>query len=347
MNVEQYKDYLLNTSVTLLNCDSPSGFTSKILALTKSIVDELGYETKQTKRGGLVITVEGIKNDKSVACFAHMDTLGLTIRSITDKGELLISSIGNPILPTLDSEYCRIYTRSGQVFTSTLLSMSPASHVHKDASTRARDDANMYIRIDMPVNSKKDVEDLGIRCGDIVCYDSKSVITDSGYLKSRFLDDKASVSCLLTLLHMMKEEKLKPQYKTYIIFTVHEEVGSGGSWQPDDLDEFLIVDMGCVGPELNCTEHQVSICGKDSNGPYDYDMTTRLIELAEKNDVKYAVDVYPYYGSDAYVAWCSGCDAPAALIGTGVHASHGMERTHVDGMLNTLKLIALYLDCKS
>lgn len=346
MDIKQYKDYLMDTAVMLLRCDSPSGYTKKVLELTRGIVESLDYETQQTKRGNLVITVEGHDNSKSVACYAHMDTLGLVIRSITDRGELLISPIGLPTLPTLDGEYCRIYTREGKVYTGTILSLSPAYHVQKDAATRPRDDANMYIRVDVPVGSKADVEALGIRCGDIVCYDSKTEVTESGYLKSRFLDDKASVACLLTLLHLMKDQNLKPQYQTYIIFTVHEEVGSGGAWQPDNLEEFLIVDMGCVGPELNCTEQQVSICGKDTNGPYDYEMTTRLIQLAEGNNVNYAVDVYPQYGSDAYVAWCSGCDAPAALIGTGVHASHGMERTHVDGMLNTLKLITLYLNCK-
>ncbi len=345
MDSKQYKDYLLDTAMKLLTCDSPSGYTREVLALTRSIAENLGFKTHQTKRGGLVVMVEGRDNSKKVACFAHMDTLGLIIRSITDRGELLFSPIGLPTLPTLDGEYCRIYTREGKMYTGTILSLSPAYHVHKDAATRPRDEGNMYIRLDMPVYSKKDVEDLGIRCGDMICYDSKTVLTESGYLKSRFLDDKASVACLLTSLYLMKQENIRPQHFTYFVFTVYEEVGSGGSWQPDDLDEFLIVDMGCIGPELNCNEHQVSICSKDTDGPYDYEMTSRLVHLAEANQVNYAIDVFPYYGSDAFAAWKSGCDAPAALIGTGVHASHGMERTHVDGMLNTLNLILLYLNC--
>ncbi|MGE4354246.1 MAG: M42 family metallopeptidase [Oscillospiraceae bacterium] len=346
MIVEQYRKYLLDTAKAILMCDSPSGYTHDILMLTRDLAGELGYKVSQTKRGGLVITIDGRDNSHEVACFAHMDTVGLTIRNITEHGELMFSPIGLPVLPSLDGEYCRIHTREGKTYSGTILSLSPAYHVYKDASTRPRDQENMYIRLDMPVSSKSDVSALGIRCGDIVSIDPKTEITESGYIKSRFLDDKASVACLLTLLRLMNDQKIKPKFRTHFVFTVYEEVGSGGAWQPGDLAEFLIVDMGCVGPELNCTEQQVSICSKDSDGPYDYEMTTRLIHLAEENGVNYATDVYPYYGSDANAIWRSGCDASGALIGTGVHASHGMERTHIDGMINTLKLIALYLDCK-
>lgn len=272
-----------------------------------------------------------------------MDTLGLMVSSVTDKGELLFSPVGLPVLPTLDGEYCRIYTRDGKMYTGTVLSCSPAYHVQLDSGTRVRDEENMYIRLDMPVYSKQDVDRLGVRCGDMVAIDPKTTITPSRYIKSRFLDDKASVAILITLLRAAKEQGVKPAFRTWLVFTVYEEVCSGGAWQPEELDEFLIVDMGCVGPKLSCTEQMVSICAKDHEGPYDWEMTTRLVSLAQKHGLDFAVDVYPRYGSDAAVAWRAGCDAPGALIGTGVHASHGMERTHQDGMMNTLKLAALYL----
>ena len=341
-----YRQHILDIARRVLECDSPSGFTGNALTLTKAIAEEMGYPTDVSKRGALRIMVDGRDNSKTVACYAHLDTLGLSLRHITGNGELLFTRIGGPILPTLDGEYCRIYTREGKVYTGTILSLSPASHVFKDASTRVRDNENMYVRLDAPVYSREDVEALGIRNGDIICIDTKTQFTDTGYLKSRFLDDKASVAILLTALKAMKDNGWKPQYRTNIVFTVYEEVGSGCNWFPEELDEFLIVDMGCIGPELACTEQQVSICAKDSSGPYDYELTSRLIRLAQENGVKFAVDDYPYYSSDAAVAWRSGCDAPGALIGTGVHASHGMERTHMDGMMNTLKLVMLYLDCQ-
>ena len=341
-----YRQHILDMAQRVLGCDSPSGYTGNVLSLTKTIAEEMGYPTDTSKRGALRITVDGRDNSKTVACYAHMDTLGLSLRSITGNGQLLFTRIGGPVLPTLDGEYCRIYTREGKVYTGTILSLSPASHVFKDASTRLRDEENMYVRLDVPVKSKADVEALGIRCGDIICIDPKTQVTDTGYLKSRFIDDKGSVAVLLTALYAMKELGLKPQYRTNVVFTVYEEVGSGCNWFPEELQEFLIVDMGCVGPELNCSEQQVSICAKDSSGPFDYEITSRLIRLAEENGIDFAVDDYPYYSSDAAVAWKAGCDAPAGLIGPGVHASHGMERTHSDGLLNTLKLVMCYLDCK-
>ena len=199
------------------------------------------------------------------------------------------------------------------------------------------------MRIDEKVGSKEDVEALGIAPGDFVCFDPKTVVTDSGFLKSRFIDDKGSAACLLTLLALAAEQGLKPRYHTQVCLTVHEEVGHGGATLPA-VDELLAVDMGCVGDDLSCTEYQVSICAKDSNGPYDYDMVTRLAALAKEHGVDYAVDIYPHYGSDVAVAWKTGMDAKGALIGPGVHASHGMERTHFDGMKATIDLVGLYLD---
>jgi putative aminopeptidase FrvX len=345
MDVSQYRGFLLETAKTVLTADSPTGYTARGVATVEKIARDLGYKTYRTRRGALGITVDGRDNSRSVGLFAHLDTLGLLVRSVTERGGLLFAPIGLPVLPTMEGEYCRIYTRDGGVYSGTVLSLSPSYHVFEDANTRARNAENMYIRLDEAVSSREDVKKLGIRPGDFVCVDPKTTVTPSGFLKSRYLDDKASVAILLTALKCLKETRRKPAYRTEILFSVYEEVASGTCWIPDGVEEFLIVDMGCVGPNLSCTERQVSICAKDYGVPYDYDMTTRLIRLAEANGVDYAVDFYPYYASDAENVWNAGHDCPGALIGTGVHASHGMERTHVDGLENTLKLVLLYLDC--
>ena len=297
-------------------------------------------------KGNVMVHIPGRESGKKVALCAHVDTLGLMVRSITADGQLKITRVGGPILPTLDGEYCTIRTRDGRSYTGTILSLSPASHVYDDAATRARDEGGMAVRIDEAVKSKEEVEALGIRPGDYVCIDPKTVVTGSGFLKSRFIDDKGSAACLLTLMQMLSDKGLKPMYDTRLIFSVHEEVGHGGATIPRDLDELLIVDMGCVGLDLTCTEYQVSICAKDSGGPYDYGMTTRLMNLARDNGLDYAVDIYPHYSSDATVAWRAGADVRAALIGPGVHASHGMERTHWEGMKNTMALCLLYLEAE-
>ncbi len=229
------------------------------------------------------------------------------------------------------------------MYTGTVLSLSPSVHVQDDAATRPRDEKNMAVRIDEKVHSKEDVQALGIAAGDYVCYDPKTTITDSGFVKSRFLDDKASAACLLTLLWQMHETGTRPRYETCFALTVHEEVGHGGATLPT-VDELLAVDMGCIGEDLGCTEYQVSICAKDSGGPYDYGMVSRLVALAKEQGVDHSVDIYPHYGSDVGAAWGAGMDCRAALIGPGVHASHGMERTHLDGLRATLDLAALYLE---
>ncbi len=345
MDFTNSKDFLMETAKVLLTTDSPSGFTAKAAQTAADLAEGLGFATRRSNKGSVIIQVPGRDHSRRIGLCAHIDTLGLMVRAITPEGQLSITKIGGPILPTLDGEYCKIYTRDGRVYTGTILSLSPAVHVFEDAATRERTADTMAVRIDEKVKTAQDVRDLGIEAGDYICYDPKTVVTESGFLKSRFIDDKGSAACLLTLLHEMKRTGTRPLYDTEIVFTVYEEVGHGGATF-SDYQELLAVDMGCVGKDLTCTEYQVSICAKDSGGPYDYELTSRLIALAREHGVDYAVDVYPFYSSDATVAWKSGSDAKAALIGPGVHASHGMERTHFDGMKATMELLALYLDCQ-
>lgn len=285
----------------------------------------------------------GESDEKVIGLAAHVDTLGAMVRSITPKGTLKFDLVGGPIVPTLDSEYCIIRTREGKEYTGTFLSTSPSIHVFDDASSKPRDPKNMEIRIDERVLNKEDVKALGINNGDFIFIDPKTTITESGFIKSRFIDDKGSVSALIGLLELLKRENIKPKYKTKIFISVYEEVGHGASYLPEDITEFIAVDMGCIGDDLSCTEYDVSICAKDSGGPYDYKITSDLIELAKNNNLSYAVDIYPRYGSDVGAALRGGNNIKGGLIGPGVHASHGMERTHYDALENTIKLIYLYL----
>jgi putative aminopeptidase FrvX len=306
-------------------------------------VEKFGYNFETTRKGCGVIMVQGKSGDKVIGLSAHVDTLGAMVRSITDKGNLKFTLVGGPIVPTLDGEYCSIRTREGALYTGTFLSTSPAAHVYEDSKTKPRDPQNMEIRIDEKVTSKKDVEDLGICAGDYIFIDPKTTITESGFIKSRFIDDKGSVACLISLLEHMSRNGVIPSYTTKIFISTYEEVGHGSSYIPEDITEMLSVDMGCIGDDLSCTEYDVSICAKDSGGPYDYNMVTRLIELARENNIKYAVDIYPMYGSDVGAALRAGNNIRGALIGPGVHASHGMERTHYSALENTIKLLYLYL----
>lgn len=344
--VSEYRDYLFETAHKIFSIDSPSGYYHNVINEVKNIAEGMGYPFETIEKGCGIITIDGQDNSKSVLLCAHVDTLGAMVRSITDKGELKFTLVGGPLLPTLDGEYCRIRTRDGKVYTGTILSTCPAAHVFPDARTKPRDEENMVVRIDEKVHSKDDVLKLGIQVGDYICFDPKTTVTESGFLKSRFIDDKASVTCLLTTLKMMKEKGLKPKYKTKFFISVFEEVGHGAAYIPSDVTETLAVDMGCIGLDLTCTEYDVSICAKDSGGPYDYDMVSNLIQLAKENELSYAVDIYPMYGSDVGASLTAGNNVKGALIGPGVHASHGMERTHYEGLENTINLILLYLGCK-
>ena len=343
MTISVNQTYLLETAQHILKCDSPSGFCFEVMAYIKEQAEAFGYTFEKTRKGCGIITLPGKSEEEVIGLSAHVDTLGAMVRSITPQGNLKFTLVGGPIPATLDSEYCRIRTREGKIYTGTFLSTSPAAHVYEDSKSKERTPEKMEIRIDEVVHSKADVEALGICAGDYVFIEPKTVITESGFIKSRFIDDKGSVAALMALLELFSREKIVPRYTTKIFISVYEEVGHGSSYIPQDITQLLAVDMGCIGEDLNCTEYDVSICAKDSSGPYDYEMTTKLITLAKVNDVKHVVDIYPMYSSDVSAALRGGNNIRGALIGPGVHASHGMERTHYTALENTVKLLYLYL----
>ena len=243
-----------------------------------------------------------------------------------------------------ETENCRVYTRDGRVYEGTFQLKNASIHVNKDYDEAKRRFEDMEVVLDEDTDSKEDTKKLGIRNGDIVAFDPRTVMTQSGYIKSRFLDDKLSVGILLGYARYLKEREITPERQVYQHITVYEEVGHGACGTvPKGVTEILSVDMGCVGEGLECTERQVSICAKDSGGPYTYEVVSALIAAAEKAGVGYAVDIYPYYGSDADAALKAGYDVRHGLIGPGVYASHGYERSHRDGVENTLRLLAAYL----
>jgi putative aminopeptidase FrvX len=337
------KEETLSFLVELLAINSPTGYTRHAIDFIKTTVESFGYETIQTPKGNLMVQVQGKNVTQTRGLSAHVDTLGLMVRSINSDGTLALTKLGGPLTPTLDGEYCDIITRDEKIYTGTILSNTPSIHVFPDASTKARDIDNLIVKLDERVTNKEEVQALGIQNGDIVAYDPKVVVTDSGFVKSRFLDDKASVAILVSLLKQIKQESITPATNLTFIFSTYEEVGHGAAWIPADITELLAVDMGCIGLDLECTEYDVSICAKDSSGPYDYEMTTRLVTYAKEKELNYAVDIYPMYGSDASAALGGGANIRAALIGPGVASSHGMERTHVDALENTFELISAYI----
>ena len=337
------KSYIFTKTKEIFAIDSPTGMTNLVMQYLEKEVQALGYTFQRTNKGNGYVVVDGKDNNYVKGLSAHVDTLGFMVRSITDKGTLKLTSLGGVIIPTVDGEYCLIHTRDGRKYTGTILSTHPAVHVFPEASTAPRTEELIEVRIDEVVHTKEAVLALGIQAGDFVCYDPKTVITESGFIKSRFIDDKISVIILLALLKELKENGIVPSTKLVFLFSTYEEVGHGMGALPLAMNELISIDMGCIGLDLTCTEYDVSICAKDSSGPYDYDITSTFIELAKKHNISYAVDIYPRYSSDTSAALRGGNDIKGGLIGPGVHASHGMERTHYDGVVATLELLKAYV----
>lgn len=337
------ESYVLDILQRLLNTPSPSGYCQNIMKLVQEETVKLGYDFQYTNKGCGLITVPGQEEGYVIGLSAHVDTLGAMVRSIKASGKIRFTPVGGYMMGSLENEYCTIHTRDGREYDGTIQTTHPSVHVFADAREQKREEASMEIRIDERVNSKEDVLNLGIGVGDFISFNPRVEMKDSGYIKSRHLDDKASVAALFGMLEMFRREGLTPKFTLKILITTYEEVGHGAGYLPQDINELLAIDMGAIGDDLSCTEMDVSICAKDSSGPYDYVMVSKLIDLAKRNNLKYAVDIYPQYGSDASAALRGGNDIRAALIGPGVHASHGMERTHAEAIWGTVALIAAYV----
>ena len=340
-----YADYAWEQADALLAIDSPSGFTAKAVAWLKKQFECLGFAATITTKGGLLVDLGGKNNEDCLMLAAHTDTLGGMVAEIKGSGRLRLTNLGGMKADNGEAENVRVYTRDGKIYEGTLQLCNASVHVNGDYSTAKRSFDTTEVVLDEDVSSAEDTRKLGIEVGDLVCFEPRTRKTASGYLKSRFLDDKLSVGILLSFAKYLADNKLVSERRTWLHITVYEEVGHGCSGSlPVGVTEAISVDMGCVGDGLQCTEKQVSICAKDSGGPYNYEVVGKLIAAAKKTDAAYAVDVYPHYGSDVEAALSAGFDIRHGLIGPGVYASHGYERSHMEGVYNTLKVLCGYLD---
>ena len=334
--------FAVQQTMQLLAIPSPTGYTMHVTQYLLDTLANMGFKPVRNRKGSVCCTLGG--EGRPLALAAHVDTLGLMVRTIKGNGNLMFTRVGGPAYQAVETENVTVITREGKQYSGVIQLRNASTHVNHDMNESKRDDTTLEVLLDENVSSKADVEGLGIAPGDFICLDPRARVTESGYIRSRFLDDKLSAGMLLALAKGVADGEVKLNRKTTIFFSVYEEVGHGASTGlPQDTEDLLVVDMGCVGDDINCTEMQVSICAKDSGGPYDYTMTSELIAISKEQGIDYAVDIYPYYGSDAGTALRSGMDIRYALIGAGVYASHGYERSHMKGVENTLRLIEAYV----
>jgi putative aminopeptidase FrvX len=328
----------------LVSIPSPSGNTNGVIKFVENFLTELHVDTKRNRKGGLIATIPGkdISNHRMLT--AHVDTLGAMVKEIKPSGRLKLDLIGGFKFNAIEGEYCQIQTATGQTYSGTILMHQTSVHVYKDAGKAERNQDNMEVRIDEKVHSVDEVRALGIEVGDFVSFDPRVQVLSNGYIKSRHLDDKASVGILLQLIKQIQQDKIELPYTTHFLISNNEEIGYGGNSNitPETV-EYLAVDMGAMGDGQTTDEYTVSICAKDASGPYNYTLRKNLVKLAVENKIDYKLDIYPFYASDATAAIRSGHDIVHGLIGPGIDSSHAYERTHISSIDNTTKLLFHYL----
>ena len=343
-NYQILTDFAVEKTCALLAIPSPSGCTERAISWLEEEFTALGCEHWRGVKGGLIVDFGGRDDANALLLESHCDTLGGMVAQIKPNGRLRLTNIGGMNANNAEAENAVLLARNGREYEGTLQLIDASIHVNGDYNDTKRSWDSVEFVLDEDVSSPEDVRALGIGVGDYVCFDPRTRVTASGYIKSRYLDDKLSVGMLLALAKYLKDESITLPRRTYAHITVYEEVGHGGCASvPAGVTEALVVDMGCVGEGLDCTERMVSICAKDSSGPFCREIVLKLIDAAERAGAKYAVDVYPHYSSDVATTLRAGSDVKHGLIGAGVYASHGYERSHRDGVENTLKLLISYL----
>lgn len=337
---ETEKEFIMSRLAELMAIDSPTGYHENVQKYLVGELEKLGFAPHCLRKGGVIVDLGG--EGSPLMMMSHVDTLGCFVHYIKGNGRLAISNQTlNP--NNIETETVHVITRDEKVYEGTVQLANASIHVNDDPN-RTRDFNSIEIVLDEDVRSKEDTEKLGICAGDVIAVNPRYTVTKTGYIKSRYLDDKASAAVLLGVAHYVSSHADVLKRNVQLFFTTYEEIGHGAATGiPAEIEDVLVVDMGCVGDNLSCTEKQVSICAKDGGGAYHRAMVNELITAAKEAEVDYAIDIYPHYGSDAGAALRSGHDFRYSLIGPGVYASHGYERTHIDGLAQTFRLIMSYL----
>ena len=338
-------DYLLQFLTDLLNTPSPTGFAHQAIARVEQALTEFpNLQFTHTRKGALVATWAGKASGSPRALTAHVDTLGAMVKEIKSSGRLKLTKIGSFAWNTVEGEGCTVFTGKGESVRGSLLLTKASGHIHgSQVNETKRDDETMEVRLDARTASADETRALGVEVGDFVAFDPRMEVTD-GFVRSRHLDDKACVACLLAAVKALNDANLQPAQTTILYFSNYEEVGHGAaSGFPPDLTELVTVDMAAVGEGQTSDEFHATLCVKDSGGPYHHGLSQKLRSLAEELAIPHRVDIYPHYGSDGEAYWRAGGDVAVALIGPGVDASHSYERTHLEALVATTQWVLAYL----
>ncbi len=343
MKISFDQSYCLDQFQELLKIDSTTGQFREIQEYVKRVIIDMGYPCCETHKGGLISDLGG--EGDALVISAHLDDIGLMVRKVNADGTLNLCSVGGLYPFYCLEENVRVYTRDNSVFTGTICRTPNSIHVQEDELRKTESDyrKNVCVVLDMPVKNAADTKALGIETGDYIALDTRFTMSN-GYIKSRFVDDKACAAVLLAFMKALKDEGITPKRKVYAYFAQYEEIGHGTTWMPSDVKDYLALDIAPTGPDQNSEEHLVSIFAKDTKFPYHYEMTNELRAAAIREGIGFCMDIFtPHYATDADATVLAGYDIRHAAIGPGTANSHGYERTHIDGLKNTYDLIAAYL----
>ncbi len=342
INMEKTMQFLVN----LLNTPSPTGYHVEAIEFVRSQFELLAIPEltmKLTKKGALLITVQGENHEKAVGMTAHVDTLGLMVKEIKPSGRLKCTRLGGMLWGGVESEGVTVRTHENMRYRGTIAPSNTSTHVNSKIQTSERNDDTMEVRLDIRTNNAEETRAFGIEVGDFVFVDPRVERSDAGFIRSRFLDDKAGVAAIYGGLLALKDAGVRPAQTSHFLIVNYEEVGHGGANGFPEIEELVTIDMGALGQGQTGDEFSVSICIKDAGGPYHFDMNNKFRRIATANNIPFNTDIYTYYASDGTAFWRAGHDARVGLFGPGVDASHAYERTHEDSIEHTTHLIARYL----
>ena len=327
----------------LIAVDSTTGHYEQIQSLLCSLLDELGLSYHVLRKGGVIASVG--EGGHPIAVTAHLDDIGLMVRHVNADGTLNVCPVGGLYPFYCVTENVRVYTRGGAVLTGCVCRTPNSIHVTEEELRATLPDfrTNVCVVLDAPVHSAAETRALGVETGDMIALEPRFTLAN-GYIKSRFVDDKACAAVLLTWLRALRDTGARPNRKVYVYFAFYEEIGHGTTWLPEDVEDMLALDIAPTGPEQNSDERKVSLFAKDSRFPYHWGLTNELRECARAQGIDYVMDIFtPHYGTDCDPSLVAGYDIRHAAIGPGTANSHGYERTHLDGLRNTFALLAAFL----
>ena len=335
--------FLIDTTREFIETPSPVGYYPETGALLEKKAAEYGYQVEWDRKRTPYIKIEGEDTSKTVMLGAHLDTIGLVVRGFNDDGTLRVRRLGGVSYPSLEGVSVNVICRDGKKVPGWMVAEKHSVHVFEGSRDMPRDEDHEFVKLMADVKNPADARALGICEGCVIDPDPHFQSFENGYMLSRYIDDKACVACAFGVLEYLKATGKKPKYNTWLSFPIYEEIGHGGAYVPEEVSEFVALDITLIGPDYDSDEHQVGVVASDAHGPYDWELTNKLAACAKAAGCNWNQQVCFHFSTDAMAAYVNGMNLAAGACGPACYSTHGRERTHVDSLVETTKLAIAYV----